>query len=145
MTVLRCERLAIGDVDAAIASLGAATLARTPVGAFVEVDDHLIDRARRVLAFAGVRAGVSLETLAPRPGTRAAIGRDLTPLPLSSLALDLVHVRALALGSETRRLLGTRWRRRPRSVDRALVRGLLRGDDAAIGWRRRAWSTRDVL
>jgi hypothetical protein len=92
MTVLRCERLASGDVDAAIASLGAVTLARTPIGAFVDVDDNLVDRARRVLAFAGVRAGVSVETLAPRAGTRAAIGRDLTPLPLPSLALDLVHV-----------------------------------------------------
>ena len=74
MTVLRCERLATGDVDAAIASLGAVTLARTPIGAFVEVDDHIADRARRVLAFAGVRVGVSVESLAPRPGTRAAIG-----------------------------------------------------------------------
>ena len=92
MAVLRCERLAPGDVDTAVASLGALTLARTPVGAFAEVDDHDVDRARRLLAFAGVRAAVCLETLAPRPGTRAAIGRDLTPLPLLSLALDLVHV-----------------------------------------------------
>ena len=145
MTVLRCERLAIGDVDAAIASLGAATLARTPVGAFVEVDDHLSDRARRVLAFAGVRAGVSLETLAPRPGTRAAIGRDLTPLPLSSLALDLVHVRSLPLGPETARLLRAGPLRRQSLARRALVRDLLSGVDAAIGWRRRAWTTRDVL
>jgi hypothetical protein len=145
VTVLRCERLAIGDVDAAIASLGAATLARTPVGVFVEVDDHLIDRARRVLAFAGVRAGVSLETLAPRPGARAAIGRDLTPLPLSSLALDLVHVRSLPLGPETARLLRSGPLRRQSPARRALVRDLLRGVDAAIGWRRRAWTTRDVL
>lgn len=145
MTVFRCERLANGDVDAAIASLGAATLARTPIGAFVEVDDHLADRARRALAFAGVRAGVSPETLAPRPGTRAAIGRDLTPLPLGSLALDLVHVRALPLGPETARLLRARPLRRPNAARRALVRDLLCGVDAAVGWRRRAWTTRDVL
>ena len=145
MAVLRCERVSEGDVDRAIASIGTATLARTPDGMFLEVDDAQAARAQRLLAFAGVRATAALGALAPRPGTRAAIGRDLTPLPLAALALDLVHVRALALGSETRRLLGTRWRRRPRSVDRALVRGLLRGDDAAIGWRRRAWSTRDVL
>jgi len=129
MTVLRCERLASGAVDAAIASLGAVTLARTPIGVFVEVDDHLVDRARRVLAFAGVSTGVSLETLAPRPGTRVAIGRDLTPLPLLCLALDLVHVRSLPLGPETARLL------RGRPLQR----------DAAVGWRRRAWTTRDVL
>ena len=145
MTVLRCERLAIGDVDAALASLGAVTIARTPIGSFVEVDDHLVDRARRVLAFAGVRAGVSFETLAPRPGTRAAIGRDLTPLPLSSLALDLVHIRSLPLGPETARLLRAAPLRRTSTARRALVRDLLSGVDAAIGWRRRAWTTREVL
>ena len=145
MAVLRCERVAEGDVDRAIASIGTATLARTPDGMFVEIEDTQAARAKRLLAFAGVRATAALSALAPRPGTRAAIGRDLTPLPLAALALDLVHVRVLALGSETRRLLGTRWRRRPRSVERALVRGLLRGDDAALGWRRRAWSTREVL
>src|SRR3989442_2807728 len=145
MAVLRCERVAEGDVDPAIGSIGTATLARTPDGMFVEIDDAQAARAQRLLAFAGVRATAALSALAPRPGTRAAIGRDLTPLPLAALALDLVHVRALALGSETRRLLGTRWRRPPRSVERALVRGLLRGADAALGWRRRAWSTREVL
>jgi hypothetical protein len=145
VTVLRCERLASGDVDAAIASLGAVTLARTPAGTFLEIDDHLIDRARRVLAFAGVRAGPSLETLAPRVGTRVAIGRDLTPLPLPSLALDLVHVRSLPLGPEAARLLRARPMRRPSPSRRALVRDLLGGTDAAVGWRRRAWTTRDVL
>ncbi len=122
MTVLRCERLASGAVDEAIASLGAVTLARTPIGVFVEVDDHLVDRARRVLAFAGVSTGVSLETLAPRPGTRAAIGRDLTPLPLLCLALDLVHVRSLPLGPETARLLRGRPLHRENAARRALAR-----------------------
>jgi hypothetical protein len=145
VAVLRCERLASGDVDAAIASLGAVTLARTPIGAFLEVDERLVDRARRVLAFAGVRAVVTTETLAPRPGTRGAIGRDLTPLPLPSLALDLVHVRSLPLGPETARLLRGRRLERSSVARRALVRDLLDGLDAAIGWRRRAWTTRDVL
>jgi hypothetical protein len=145
MTVLQCERLAGGDVDTAIASLGVVTLARTPSGAFAEVEDHLVDRARRVFAFAGVRLGVSHETLVPRPGTRAAIGRDLTPLPLPSLALDLVHVRSLPLGPETARLLRARPLRRQSAERRALVRDLLGGVDAAVGWRRRAWTTRDVL
>lgn len=145
MIVLRCDRLASGDVDTAIASLGTVTLARTPVGAFVEVDDHIVDRARRVLAFAGVRAGVSLEALAPRPGTRAAIGRNLTPLPLPSLALDLVHVRPLPLGPETARLLRAGPLRRPNATRRALVRDLLWSVDTSVGWRRRAWTTRDVL
>jgi hypothetical protein len=145
VTVLRCERLAIGDVDAAVASLGTVTLARTPVGAFVEVDGEVADRARRLLAFAGVRATVSVETLAPRPGTRAAIGRDLTPLPLPSLALDLVHVRSLPLGPETARLLSRGPLRKPSAAKRALARDLLSGVEASFGWRRRAWTTRDVL
>ena len=145
MAVLRCERLAPGDVDIAVASLGAVTLARTPVGAFIDVDDHLVDRARRLLAFAGVRAAMSVESLAPRPGTRAAIGRDLTPLPLPSLALDLVHVRSLPLGPEASRLLRGGPLRRPSGARRALARDLLWGVDASFGWRRRAWTTRDVL
>ena len=145
MTVLRCERLSSGNVDAAIASLGAVTLARTPTGAFIEVGDDVVDRARRILAFAGVRTAVSLETLTPGPGTRPAIGRDLTPLPLPALVLDLVHVRSLPVGPETARLLRTRSLRRPNGARRALARDLLRGVDAAIGWRRRAWTTREVL
>jgi hypothetical protein len=145
VAILRCERLASGNVDAAIASLGAVTLARTPGGAFVEIDDDLVDRARRVLSFAGVRAGLAAETLAPRPGTRAAIGRDLTPLPLSALVLDLIHVRSLPLGPETARLLRTGPLGRPSATRRALVRDLLSGIDAAFGWRRRAWTTRGVL
>jgi hypothetical protein len=145
MTVLRCERLAGGDVDAAIASLGSATLARTPAGVFVEVDDDSADRARRALAFAGVRTSLSLETLAPRPGTRAAIGRDLTPLPLASMALDLVHLRCLPVGPETARLLRSGPLRRPSATRRALIRDLLSGADASLGWRRRAWTTREVL
>ena len=132
-------------MDAALASLGVVTLARTPLGAFVDIDDHLVDRALRVLAFAGVRGVASLESLVPRGGTRPAIGRDLTPLPLPSLALDLVHVRSLPLGPETARLLRAGPLRRPNSRRRALVRDLLCGVDKAVGWRRRAWTTRDVL
>src|SRR2546430_12547155 len=140
MTVLRCERLATGNVDAAIASLGTVTLARTPVGAFVEVEDQLVDRARRALAFAGVRVGISLETLAPRPGTRAAIGRDLTPLPLPSLALDLVHVRSFPIGQETARLFSGGPLRSPSGVRRGLLRDPLACVEASFWWRRRAWT-----
>jgi hypothetical protein len=145
VTVLRCERLAAGDVDAAIASLGAVTLARTPTGAFVEVEGDVSDRARRLLAYAGVQATTCLETLAPQPGTRAAIGRDLTPLPLPSLALDLVHIRSLPLGPETARLLTRALLRRPNAARLALARDLLSGVEASFGWRRRAWTTRHVL
>jgi hypothetical protein len=64
---------------------------------------------------------------------------------LPSLALDLVHVRSLPLGSETARLLRTLPLQRQSAARRAVVRDLLCGADAAIGWRRRAWTTRDVL
>jgi hypothetical protein len=37
------------------------------------------------------------------------------------------------------------WRRRAAPERRALCRDLLRGTDAALAWRRRAWSTRDIL
>ena len=112
MTVLRLERIAAGSVDDAIASLGAVTLARSPDGAFAEVDDARVDRCTRALAFAGVRATATTVELAPPAGTRVAIGRDLGPLAPRVLALDLVHVRALPLGPETRRLLRTwPWRR----------------------------------
>ena len=145
MAVLRCERLAAGDLDNAVVSLGPVTLARTPTGAFLDVDDHLVDRACRVLAFAGVRARPSLEALTPRPGTHPAIGRDLTPLPAESLALDLVHVRPFPVGPETARLLRAGPLRRPNATKRDLVRNLLSGADVSVGWRRRAWTTRDVL
>lgn len=145
MAVFRCERVAAGAFDAAIASLGTAILARTPAGMFIEVDDPVATRVPEVLAFAGVRATPSVETLAPRPGTRAAIGRDLTALPLVTLVLDLVHVRALSLGAELSRVMRGGRSRRTRFVSRGLARELMRGSDLPIGWRRRAWTTREVL
>ena len=143
MVILRCERVAEGDFDAALARIGSLTLARTPAGPFVEVADG--ERAERLLAFGGVRATVAAVGLTPQPGTRGALGRDLTPLPLGALTLDLVHVRTLPLGSETRALLRARPWARPSGARRALCRALLRGDEVAMGWRRRAWSSPEVL
>jgi hypothetical protein len=144
VAAFRCERLVDGEVDRAIALIGSATLARCPEGAFLEVSDDLADRALQLLAYAGVRATFALTALVPREGLRAAVGRDLTPLPLGAIALDLVHVRTLPLGAETTRLLRAgRWRRSAARV--TAVRELLRGEDAAMSWRRRAWLTRDVL
>ena len=145
MSVLRCERIAAGDFDGAVARIGGLTLARTPEGRFVEIADEETERVVQALAFAGVRASSVLQALAPRPGSRAALGRDLTPLPLDALVLDLVHVRPLSLAAETRRLLRPSPFRPAPTSRRALCRDLLRGSDALIGWRRRAWSTREVL
>ena len=146
MTVLRCERLLAGDLDRAVAGLGQLTLARMPDGAFVEVPEARLAEAIRSLAFAGVRASPTLVALAPRPGTHAALGRDLTPLPLAWLSLDLVHIRTLSAARETARLLRRRpWRGQVSPERRAHCRDLLRGTDAALSWRRRAWSTRDIL
>jgi len=143
VAILRCERVADGDLDRALARIGQLTLARTPDGSFAEVADD--ERAMRLLAFAGVRTTVATMALTPRPGTRGALGRDLTPLPLGALGLDLVHVRALPLGAETMRLLRGRAWGRPSAARRALCRALLHGDDVALGWRRRAWSSPEVL
>ena len=146
MTVLRCERLAAGDLDRALADIGRLALARMPDGIFVEVDDERADAAVRALAFAGVRAEPQRVTIAPRPGTYAALGRNLTALPLASLSLDLVHVRTLSLARESARLLRRPpWRRAVNPDRRARCRDLLRGADAALIWRRRAWTSREIL
>ncbi len=146
MTVLRCERVAAGDLDRAVADLGELTLARMPGGVFVDVADDRANDAVRRLAFAGICARPALVALAPRPGTYAALGRDLGPLPLGSLSLDLVHVRRLSVARESARLLRhPPWRRNVNADWRARCRDLLRGTDAALTWRRRAWSTRDIL
>ena len=143
--MLRCERLQSGEIDAAVVSLGTLTLARMPGGAFIEIDDGLVERATRAFAFAGVRLTAANDALAPRLGTRAAIGRDLTALPAGALALDLVHVRALPVGVETRKLLRSSFGRQPSGARRLLVRELLHGANATLGWRRRAWATRETL
>jgi hypothetical protein len=142
---MHCERLADGDIDAAIASIGSATLARTPEGSFVEVDDRLAENARRLLAFAGVRGTDSSWVISPRRGSCPAIGRDLRPLPRRALELDLLHVRSLPLGAETARLLRSRPWRSCGPTQRARVRDLLRGVDIVVGWRRRAWATKSAL
>jgi hypothetical protein len=145
MSVLCCERVADGDVDRAVARIGSITCARTPQGVFVAVADERVTIAQRELAFAGIRADVSAATLAPSAGTRAALGRDLTPLPLHALALDLVEVRALSVASETRALLHTRRWRRGSARDIERCRALLHETDASLAWRRRAWTTREIL
>jgi hypothetical protein len=143
---LRLERVASGGIDEAIASLGMATLARSTEGPLLEVDEARLSAALRALAFAGVRASVVATTLIPPHDARAAIGRGLAPLPFGVLALDVVHVRALPLGTETRRLLRGTWPwRRVDGSHRARCRDLLRRDDAVLGWRRRAWAPANVL
>jgi hypothetical protein len=143
--VLRCERVSAGDLDGGLAELRSATLARTPAGSFIAVSDDRCAEAIRVLAFAGVRARPDNVSLDPPRGTRAAIGRDLTSLPLSAVALDVVQMRALALGSEARRLVRRSPWQRPSESRQALCRDLLQGANAQFGWRRRAWATREIL
>jgi hypothetical protein len=145
MSVFRCERVAAGDFDHAVASLGEVTLARRPDGAFVEVADARDADLVRALAFAGVRVSRVDVMLEPPSAMRPAIGRDLGPLPLAALALDLVHVRTLPLVRETRRLLRMSFLRRSSARRRLLGRRLLHGEDATVSWRRRAWSTPEVL
>jgi hypothetical protein len=145
VTILRLERVLVGSFDEAIAALGAVALARSPEGTFLEVADARSAEAERRLAFAGVHARPSSVSLATPRGTRVAIGRDLSPLARELIALDLVHIRPLPLGDETRRLLRTWPWRRPTAARCARCRDLLRGDDIVLGWRRRAWASAAIL
>src|SRR5439155_22293882 len=77
--------------------------------------------------------------------SRCASGWDLGALEDVLEAHDTVHVRTLPLGPETRRLLRTWPWRRPAAARRARCRDLLRGEDAILGWRRRAWAATGVL
>lgn len=143
MTVLRLERLAGTDVETALAILETAVLARRPDGAFADVPEADVERSIRALAFAGIAARLCAVELAPPAGMHLAVGRDLVRLPLERLALDVVSVRRIPAGEATRALLARRWppfQAVPRDR-RDRCRALLRRQDVALAWTRRAWAT----
>jgi hypothetical protein len=145
VTILRLRSVRGTAVDAAIAALDIVRLARTPEGAFADVDESAVERSIRSLALVGISAVACDIDLAAPSGSRAAIGRDLAPVP--GLALDLVSVRRVPLGESTREVLRRRWRivRPPSPAARALCRALLRGQDAELAWTRRAWGTAEAV
>ena len=103
-----------------------------------------VDTLIRALAYVGIAAEPCVVDLAPPAGMHPAIARDLTPLSDVPPALDLVDVRRLTLGLATEEALARRWRRvrGPSRPQRERCRALLRGQDVAFAWRRRAWTTR---
>ncbi len=147
MTSLRLRSVRGIAVEPALARVGSAVLARRPDGVFAEVSPAETDAFIRALAFAGIAAAPCVVDLAPPPGTRAAIGRDLAPVADLVPALDVVDVRRLCLGAATRESLARGWRalRPPSRAQRERCRALLRGEDTAFAWRRRVWATRAVL
>lgn len=147
MTVLRLEPLAGTRVESAFTVVDAAVLARRPDGVFAEVSEADAERSIRTLAFAGIAARRCSVELAPPAGMHLAVGRDLSRLPLERLALDVVSVRRITTGEATREILRRRWRplrRRPRERWER-CRAILRHEDVALAWTRRAWATASSL
>jgi hypothetical protein len=147
MTLLRLEAVRGTALEAALALVAQAKLARTPDGRFAEIAPGEVDAFVRALAFAGIAAAPTSGELAPPSAAHAAVGRDLAPLPGFALELDLVSVRRLSLGEATRESLARRWPslRSPSRAQRERCRSLLRGDDVAFAWTRRAWGSRSSL
>lgn len=147
MTVLRLVPVSGTAIGPALAAVDAAVLARRDGAAYAEVPVSLVPRLSRALAFAGI-AAVSCEAdLAAPPGLLLALGTDLAAVPGGLIALDLVRVRRIALGQATREMLRRRLAGlRPASAAaRIRCRALLRGDDVALAWSRRAWGSRAAL
>jgi hypothetical protein len=137
-TTLRLEAIKRAAFDRRLARLGAGRLTRSARDTYLEIDRD-IDEVTRELALAGVRAThcAALPQLAA--GLRPAIAFDLTPLGEILQAIDVVEVRALALGDATAALLRRMpWLRASRQ-SREACRRLLRDDDAILGWRRTVW------
>lgn len=145
MIVLRLERVGSGRLDLALARLDSATLVRAGGALLLAVDRADRDRAVRGLAYAGVRATELATSLAPPAGLVAAAGRSLAPVTAPSVH-DTVAIRPVALGTACAGLVARRFLvRGPGAARRARCRSLLRGDDAAFLWVRRAWAAPAVL
>ena len=145
MIVLRLERVGSGRFDLVLARLDWAMLLRVEGALLLAVDPSDRGRAVRGLAYAGVRATDLAVSLAPPAGLVAAAGCSLAPVTAPAVH-DTVAIRPVPLGAAcaglvARRLLG----RGPGAARRARCRSLLRGDDAAFLWVRRAWASPAVL
>jgi len=137
---MRVERLAAGDVDAALCLLPHARLVRVDAGTFFACPSELAGDARILLARAGLRTA-SCDAL-PEPPRHfvAARAEHLEPVLLAG-AVDTLDVRVLGTGEAADRLRPRHpFRHRRSDVDR--VRAVLRGEDRLIGWRRVLWADR---
>ena len=113
----------------------------------VSLDDRYIARIRRGLALCGVRATVEVGDVPERPPSLVrAVGTALAPARLGADDLDILEVRAVALGEATARLLRRRIPGWPLGARRrSRCRSLLRGADGLLEIRRTAWCTRGTL
>lgn len=142
MTVLSLEPLYGRDIDRGLGAVEEVTLVRRREGSFADVPSGPADLVR-ALAFLGIHAEVG--ELGPLPPAAVRAGcRGLVPLPRELVIADVVRVRRVPIGEATRDLLRRRLPRSRRPSAEALrrCRGLLRGDDLLLCWRREAWIER---
>ncbi|MBM4420706.1 MAG: hypothetical protein FJ034_03795 [Chloroflexi bacterium] len=144
MSTFVLTRLGRGRIDQCLARMPWARLWRRAGRLYLDLHPEDSDAAVRSLAYAGVRAEPSLERPAipeRSVGARGTLGPMLAPL-----ALDVVVVGRVPLGLECARLLARPlpwWPGASQRVRRC--RALLRGEDAAYRWTRRAWAPGSVL
>ncbi len=140
---MRIERVAPGDLDAALCGLPSVRLARTDAAVFLGCSAELADDARVLLVRAGVRSEIREAMPGPPRHLIPARAEHLEPVPHSG-ALDTLELRVLGTGEAAARLRPRRlFHRRRGDVDR--VRAILRGEDHLIGWRRVLWADRALL
>lgn len=145
--LFRLVALSGGRVDAALAAVERVILTRRDGAAYAEIDETAAGAFVRSLAYAGVRAEPCPALPTVTAATLAARGVDLEPLPVGTLALDVVRLDRVALGHVTRevlrpRLLGLLG---PSERARDRCREIIRGGHATFEWSRTAWAARAAL
>lgn len=109
---------------------------------FVESVDE--DALLRRLAFCGIRAEPVASIPTPPLEVLPAVGRSLEPLAQLEFGLDSLLLTPVDCGSVSKALLRRTWLR-PLGISssqRERCRSVLRGQDQAFTWERRAWLSR---
>ena len=134
-------------VDLACIGAGRFVLWRQGGDVRLTLDDHHESAMRTALAWGGIRATPSGEGVPEPPRLRAAIGIGLLPARLTAAdEIDVLEVRVVPLSEATARLTRRHLPRWPLGGrTRARCRALLRGTDALLEVRRRAWCGRSTL
>ncbi len=144
-TVLRIEPLGIDGLDRHLTELSWTRLIRSDEGVHVECATEEAERAAALLARAGARTRLAQTLPVPAPELAPAVALDLNPIALGGV-VDIVIVRALAVGEATSRLMTRRSGWLP-GARRSLepLRGVLRGEDRLFAWSRLVWARRALL
>lgn len=145
--LLRLVALSGGRVDAALAAVERVILTRRDGAAYAEIDVTAAPAFVRSLAYAGVRAEPCRELPSVSPAALPARGVDLEPLPVGTLALDVLRLDRVALGRVTREVLRPRLfgLLGPSERARGRCREIIRGGHATFEWSRTAWAARTAL